>query len=96
MLKFIHSNNLAGQRLNIKLQLNTLRNEEMCFVLQVKWHPFSAFRPSSVLKLLRIRKLSNIRRVYKKFLNWLKPFSTYGGHKICNFEPFCWQHCWSD
>ncbi|KAK9503767.1 hypothetical protein O3M35_010258 [Rhynocoris fuscipes] len=33
---------------------------------------------------------------YKKILSWLKPFLRYGGHKICNFELFCWQHCWSD
>ncbi|KAK9501764.1 hypothetical protein O3M35_012435 [Rhynocoris fuscipes] len=33
---------------------------------------------------------------YKKILSWLKPFFRYGGHKIRNFELFCWQHCWSD
>ncbi|KAK9504097.1 hypothetical protein O3M35_010514 [Rhynocoris fuscipes] len=33
---------------------------------------------------------------YKKFLSSLKPFSRYGGHKIRNFELFCWQHCRSD
>ncbi|KAK9500329.1 hypothetical protein O3M35_001611 [Rhynocoris fuscipes] len=33
---------------------------------------------------------------YKKFLSWLKPFLRNGGHKIRNFELFCWQHCWSD
>ncbi|KAK9510456.1 hypothetical protein O3M35_005241 [Rhynocoris fuscipes] len=33
---------------------------------------------------------------YKKILSWLKPFLKYGGHKICNFELFCWQNCLSD
>ncbi|KAK9510901.1 hypothetical protein O3M35_005579 [Rhynocoris fuscipes] len=29
-------------------------------------------------------------------LSWLKPFLRYGGHKIRNFDVFCWQHCWFD
>ncbi|KAK9508598.1 hypothetical protein O3M35_006125 [Rhynocoris fuscipes] len=46
-------------------------------------------------KLIKF-KLDNIRMEYKKNLSWLKPFLRYGVHKICNFELFCWQHCWSD
>ncbi|KAK9502004.1 hypothetical protein O3M35_012618 [Rhynocoris fuscipes] len=65
---------------------------KMCFIHQVKWHPCLADCAQKLIK----SKLSNIRMEYKKFLSWLKPFLRYGGHKICNFVLFCWQHCWSD
>ncbi|KAK9498877.1 hypothetical protein O3M35_003432 [Rhynocoris fuscipes] len=64
----------------------------MCFVLQVKWH----LCLTDVAQNLNKSKLSNIRMEYKTFLSWNKPFLKYGGHNICNFELFCWQHCWSD
>ncbi|KAK9503690.1 hypothetical protein O3M35_010197 [Rhynocoris fuscipes] len=65
---------------------------KMYFMHQVKWHPCLADGAQKLIK----SKLDNIRMEYKKFLSWLKPFLRYGGHKICNFELFCWQHCWSD
>ncbi|KAK9496930.1 hypothetical protein O3M35_012879 [Rhynocoris fuscipes] len=61
----------------------------MCFVLQVKWHPCLAYSAQKLIK----SKLNNIRREYKKCLSWLKRFLRYCGHKICNFQLFCWQHC---
>ncbi|KAK9502343.1 hypothetical protein O3M35_011133 [Rhynocoris fuscipes] len=65
---------------------------KMCFMHQVKWHPCLADGAQKLIKA----KLDNIRKEYKEFLRWLKPFLIYGGHKICNFVLFCWQHCWSD
>ncbi|KAK9499611.1 hypothetical protein O3M35_002626 [Rhynocoris fuscipes] len=64
----------------------------MCYVQQVKWHPclFDGFQK------LNKAKLDNIRKEYKRFFSWLKPFLRYGGLKICNFVLFCWQHCWSN
>ncbi|KAK9510377.1 hypothetical protein O3M35_005177 [Rhynocoris fuscipes] len=64
----------------------------MCFMLQVKWHTCLADRTQKLNKA----NLSNIRRKYKTFSNWLKPFLRYSGHKICNFKLFCWQLCQSD
>ncbi|KAK9505574.1 hypothetical protein O3M35_009593 [Rhynocoris fuscipes] len=65
---------------------------KMCFMHKVKWHLCLA---DGTQKLITA-KLSNFRREYKKFLSWLKPFLRYGGHKVCNFVPFRWYHCWSD
>ncbi|KAK9509282.1 hypothetical protein O3M35_006631 [Rhynocoris fuscipes] len=65
---------------------------KICFMDQVRWHPCSVDDAQKLIKA----KLSNIRREYKNLLSRLKPFLRYGGHKICNFELFCWQHCWSD
>ncbi|KAK9496483.1 hypothetical protein O3M35_013245 [Rhynocoris fuscipes] len=66
---------------------------KMCFMHQVKWQPYSVDVAQKLIKA----KLSNIRREYKKFLCWLKPFLKYGGYQIGNFELFCWQkHCCSN
>ncbi|KAK9510275.1 hypothetical protein O3M35_005095 [Rhynocoris fuscipes] len=65
---------------------------KICFMLKVKLQSFSADVAQKLIK----SKLSNIRLEYKKFLSWLMLFLRYGGHKIRNFELFCWQHCWSD
>ncbi|KAK9504628.1 hypothetical protein O3M35_010919 [Rhynocoris fuscipes] len=53
---------------------------KMCFMHQVKWHPYLADIAQKLIK----SKLSNIRMEYKKFLSRLKPFLRYGGHKIRN------------
>ncbi|KAK9500233.1 hypothetical protein O3M35_001530 [Rhynocoris fuscipes] len=60
----------------------------MRFALQMMWHPCLADGAQKLIK----SKLDNIRMQYKKFIIWLKPFLRYGGHKIRNFELFCWQH----
>ncbi|KAK9507478.1 hypothetical protein O3M35_007330 [Rhynocoris fuscipes] len=65
---------------------------KMYFTHQVMWH---LCLPDGAQKLIKA-KLGNISKEYKKFLRWLKPFLRYSGYKICNFELFCWQHCWSD
>ncbi|KAK9503757.1 hypothetical protein O3M35_010248 [Rhynocoris fuscipes] len=66
----------------------TESERKMCFIHKVKWLPCLADGAQKLIKA----KLSYIRREYKKLLSWLKPFLRYGGHKICNFEVFCWQH----
>ncbi|KAK9506736.1 hypothetical protein O3M35_008614 [Rhynocoris fuscipes] len=65
---------------------------KMCFMHQMKWHLCPA---DSAQKLIKA-KLCNIRMEYQIFVSWLKPFLRFGGQKICYFELFCWQHCWSD
>ncbi|KAK9507151.1 hypothetical protein O3M35_007064 [Rhynocoris fuscipes] len=65
---------------------------KMIFVLQVKWYLCLVFVAQKLIK----PKLGNIRMEYKKILSTLNPFLRYGVHKICNFELFCWQYCWSD
>ncbi|KAK9501387.1 hypothetical protein O3M35_012122 [Rhynocoris fuscipes] len=65
---------------------------KMYFMHQVMWHPCL---PDGGQKLIKA-KLDNFSKEYKKFLSWLKPFLRYGGHKICKFQLFCWQHSWFD
>ncbi|KAK9506570.1 hypothetical protein O3M35_008474 [Rhynocoris fuscipes] len=65
---------------------------KMYFMHQVKWLPRLANGSQKLIK----SKLDNIKMEYKKFLSWLKLFLRYAGHKIYNFELFCWQHSWSD
>ncbi|KAK9507143.1 hypothetical protein O3M35_007059 [Rhynocoris fuscipes] len=65
---------------------------KMYFMHQVMWQ---TCLPDDGQKLIKA-KLDNISKEYKKFLSWLEPFLRYGGHKICNFQLSCWQHCWTD
>ncbi|KAK9506213.1 hypothetical protein O3M35_008187 [Rhynocoris fuscipes] len=61
-------------------------------MLQMKWHSCLADIAQKLIKA----ELSKVKLEYTKFLSWLQPFLSYSGHKIRNFELFCWQHCWSD
>ncbi|KAK9511968.1 hypothetical protein O3M35_000519 [Rhynocoris fuscipes] len=70
----------------------TVLEGKMYFMHQVMWHPCL---PDGAQKLIKA-KLGNTSKECKKFLSWPKPFLRYGGHKISNFELFCWQHCWAD
>ncbi|KAK9505497.1 hypothetical protein O3M35_009538 [Rhynocoris fuscipes] len=62
---------------------------KICFMPQVKWHPCLTDVAQNLIRSM----LSNVSMKYKKFLCWIKLFLRYGGHKIRNFEMFCWQHC---
>ncbi|KAK9498815.1 hypothetical protein O3M35_003372 [Rhynocoris fuscipes] len=58
--------------LNIKLQLNTFRNDRIrtlnVFCASVKWHPCLSVVAQKLIK----SKLSNVRMEYKKFFKLAK------------------------